>query len=506
MTVRECLEFSARLKLPGSDEEKTQRVEHLIDDLKLNKCQHTKIGGPLIKGISGGERKRTSIGVELITNPSLIFLDEPTTGLDSHTATSVMKILRDLANQGRTVVQTIHQPNTDIFESFDRLMLLAQGKIIYYNDKEKSIDYFGSIGFPCPNLTNPADYFMSIMSIESIEGEDIDADDKKALERSHSMIQVTYDQRIDTFHQSYQKSELKNDPNEVHPEAKALSAESLASNTWGYEFSLLAKRNALNQWRLPHQTTIKFGSAIIISLITIILYQGLEGNKEGVQNRMGALFFLSMNTGFGGLNNVSLIFPSERPVFLREVNNNMYRVSTYFWAKLFTEFPPSVLLPTMQIAIVYFAIGLNTNDWYQFFVCVVSGILCYNAFTGLGYMIGTGIHNQQVAVVLTPLLIVPMMLFAGFFVNQDNIPGWLVWLKEITIFKYCYQAMVLNEFTDLKLECMEATANPEDYCDPLGDYDSPQSLEYSLVAMAIIWFVAYFISFFIMKSQSKKFE
>ena len=85
-----------------------ERVEEILQDLKLVKCQDTKIGGDLIKGVSGGERKRTSIGVELISNPSLIFLDEPTTGLDSYTATSLMKILKNLANSGRTIVQTIH--------------------------------------------------------------------------------------------------------------------------------------------------------------------------------------------------------------------------------------------------------------------------------------------------------------------------------------------------------------------------------------------------------------
>lgn len=116
--------------------------------MKLNKCQNTRIGGPLVKGISGGERKRTSIGVELITDPNLIFLDEPTTGLDSFTATSVMESLGDLAKkEGRTVITTIHQPNSDIFEMFDKLMLLARGKIIYFNKANLAVDYFGSIGF-----------------------------------------------------------------------------------------------------------------------------------------------------------------------------------------------------------------------------------------------------------------------------------------------------------------------------------------------------------------------
>ena len=129
------------------------------------------------------------------------------------------------------------------------------------------------------------------------------------------------------------------------------------------------------------------------------------------------MFFLSMNTGFSGLNNVSLIFPCERPVFLREVNNNMYRVSAYFWAKVTTELPSSIFVPLLMVTVVYFSIGLNTSDWYQFFITVLTGILCYNAFSGLGYMIGTSIHNQQVAVIMTPVLIIPMMLFAGFFVN-----------------------------------------------------------------------------------------
>ena len=97
MTVKECLEFAAKLKLPGTIEQKLIRVENIIEELRLTKCQNTKIGGPLVKGVSGGERKRTSIGVELITDPNLIFLDEPTTGLDSFTATSVMETLKDLS-------------------------------------------------------------------------------------------------------------------------------------------------------------------------------------------------------------------------------------------------------------------------------------------------------------------------------------------------------------------------------------------------------------------------
>ena len=169
LSVRECLTFSAKLKLTGPTDMKLKRVDDIIDELRLNKCQNTKIGGPLVKGVSGGERKRTSIGVELITDPFLIFLDEPTTGLDSFTATSVIETLKELANKGKTIIQTIHQPNSDMFELFDRLMLMAKGEIIFFNEAKFAVDHFASINYKCPELSNPADYFMSIMSYETVE-------------------------------------------------------------------------------------------------------------------------------------------------------------------------------------------------------------------------------------------------------------------------------------------------------------------------------------------------
>jgi len=163
--------FAAWLKLPNSIN-KADRVNQILEDLKLVKAAETKIGGPLVKGVSGGERKRTSIGVELITDPNLIFLDEPTTGLDSFTATSVVEVLKTMAEQGWTVISTIHQPNSDIFNMFDKLMLMAQGKVIYFNKADKSEEYFDWIGYKVPEFSNPADYYMAMMSIESYDVED----------------------------------------------------------------------------------------------------------------------------------------------------------------------------------------------------------------------------------------------------------------------------------------------------------------------------------------------
>lgn len=229
MTVRECLTFAARLKLEASEEEKMSRVNHMIKTLKLTKCQNTRIGGPLVKGVSGGERKRTSIGVELITDPNLVFLDEPTTGLDSFTATSVMESLGDLARkEGRTVISTIHQPNTDIFDMFDRLVLLARGKIIYFSFASKAVDFFAEKGYACPDTSNPCDYFMSMMSKESIELEHADQNGIGESGLDPVAIDKEYDDLIEFFYTSYMASDLACDPKVVHPDVKPINAQSEA--------------------------------------------------------------------------------------------------------------------------------------------------------------------------------------------------------------------------------------------------------------------------------------
>lgn len=130
------------------------------------KCQNTQVGNELIRGISGGERKRLNIGTEIVTDPSLIFLDEPTSGLDSFNAQSVMQMLLKLAQNARTIITTIHQPRSSIFQMFDSLMLLSEGRTMYFGPANDSIAYFTQLGFPCPPNYNPADYFMDVLSVD----------------------------------------------------------------------------------------------------------------------------------------------------------------------------------------------------------------------------------------------------------------------------------------------------------------------------------------------------
>ena len=165
-TVREALTTSAFLKLPLSmpKEDKYALVDSIIDELGLKECENVLVGDDTlgIKGISGGQMRRTTVGVELVKNPAVIFLDEPTSGLDSEIALGIAEMLRKLARSGRTVVMTIHQPNSDIVDTFDRFLLLAGGQVCFHGPYSQSTSAFAAAGFPCPTYKNPTDHFMRI--------------------------------------------------------------------------------------------------------------------------------------------------------------------------------------------------------------------------------------------------------------------------------------------------------------------------------------------------------
>lgn len=138
----------------------------MIEDLGLSHCADSMVGSVLKKVISGGERKRTAIGVELITDPRVVLLDEPTSGLDSFTAVKICRILKEIARKhGKTICATIHQPSSQAFKYFDKLILMCDGHIVYQGDAKDSTDYFKHMGFKINRYDNPADAFMRTLAI-----------------------------------------------------------------------------------------------------------------------------------------------------------------------------------------------------------------------------------------------------------------------------------------------------------------------------------------------------
>uniref|UniRef100_A0A7S1ZE51 ABC transporter domain-containing protein n=1 Tax=Trieres chinensis TaxID=1514140 RepID=A0A7S1ZE51_TRICV len=165
LTVRDQLTYTALLRLPGklSRSEKMEEVERILVTLRLTKCAETPI-----MMVSGGERKRVNIGTELLTDPSVVMLDEPTSGLDSTSAVALLRILMDLGRKhGKTVVTSIHQPSSAVFQSFDRLMLLADGCVVYFGTPRDSLSYLTSAGYECPPGYNAADHWMDLLVVDS---------------------------------------------------------------------------------------------------------------------------------------------------------------------------------------------------------------------------------------------------------------------------------------------------------------------------------------------------
>ena len=170
LKVKEHLMFQAMLRMDrnATKEERLERVNSVLEDLNLYKCKDSLIGDPSrdIKGISGGEMRRLSFASEIITNPSILFCDEPTSGLDSFMAMAIVESMKDLAKTGKTIICTIHQPSSEIFEMFDKICFISEGRLAFLGSNSNATAFFDGIGFKCPATHNPADYYIKLLSIK----------------------------------------------------------------------------------------------------------------------------------------------------------------------------------------------------------------------------------------------------------------------------------------------------------------------------------------------------
>jgi ABC-type multidrug transport system ATPase subunit len=274
LTPLETFMFTAKLKLQLTGLEIEERVRKMIQDLHLTKCQHTRIGSVIKRGVSGGERKRTSIGVELISDPKIIFLDEPTTGLDSYNAYEVISLLRKLSMQGKVVIFTIHQPSSEIFYLLDRLCILALGKTVYFGPSEKCFDHFESINLPVPSLYNPFEHFMEITNITTVENPKI-LSLYPELESIENLGQ-RYEKYVDILNTKFEEKKFLfiEDKSEIrkmtHENLEYFESKSIRKNIFK-EIGLLVGRAIIINLRNARVLYLK----IIQSLITAVLIAAL---------------------------------------------------------------------------------------------------------------------------------------------------------------------------------------------------------------------------------------
>eukprot|EP00027_Filamoeba_sp_ATCC50430_P012825 CAMPEP_0168563134 /NCGR_PEP_ID=MMETSP0413-20121227/12515_1 /TAXON_ID=136452 /ORGANISM="Filamoeba nolandi, Strain NC-AS-23-1" /LENGTH=699 /DNA_ID=CAMNT_0008594649 /DNA_START=80 /DNA_END=2179 /DNA_ORIENTATION=- len=496
LTPREAITFSANLRIPETtpEEQRQQRIEEVLDELNLRKCQDTQVGAPGIKrGVSGGERKRVAIGVELVTNPSLLFLDEPTTGLDSFTAKQVVDNLRRLAASGRTIVCTIHQPNSQIFHMFDRLILLAKGHMIYNGLTRDVMRYFHDIGAQPPSLMNPADWFMDVLHLKP--------GDKEAEERVNGLV--------DSFEKSNQLKQIKQtEVLDFRAEAEELQESTYPTSYWT-QVRYLTQRGFKHMVREPLKMRAEGGQIVFLALLVGLIYLQLENNQDDVQNKMASIFFCMISLMFGSLQAIISTFPNDKVLFFREIGAHMYHPAAYWLSFFIVELPVHVILPIIQGTIIYWMVGFR-NDGAKYILFVIDCVLCSNIGGALGFILGVVAPTPEVAFALGPVVMSPVMMFNGFTLTVKSTPVYFIWLVYLSFSRWAFQIALLNEFTDLKLTCSEdqeiagvcRVSNGNQYIEQLGLDDV--SLGVCFIAMIAFYVAVMLLGFVLLNIKSKK--
>lgn len=303
LTVKEQLTYAALLRLPASmpREKKLLRVQRVIQELGLAKVQHTMVGNQIVRGISGGERKRLNIGAELVTDPALLFLDEPTTGLDSFNALNVMTSLRQLASNGRTIVSTIHQPRSSIFALFDQLCLLSEGRVMYFGPARDAVPYFASLSFQSPAQFNPADFFLDLLSVDPRSKEREDATKARVEYLGDRFVNQAAPLPIEhPDHDVEAPVAAQPDTSAEGPHDDRLMDTEFQSS-WLNEFFVLCGRSLKLARRERTANGVRLGQVFFFSIILgLIWLNNGRTDDDGGAARLslgGVLFFIIINQG-----------------------------------------------------------------------------------------------------------------------------------------------------------------------------------------------------------------
>ena len=442
LKVRETLEFSASFKM--TPEQVKTRVDEVIVQLSLKSCENSNIGGFMRKAISGGEKKRVSIGVELLTDPSILFLDEPTTGLDSYNSEVLIELLSKLAKKGVTVIATIHQPNSFIFAQFDQMILFGGGDIIYHGGAEDSINYFKNIGFEVPAFSNPSEFLLELIT----PGDD------------------NYDESIQKLKDAIQRPDFQ----VVERELPELFHRAQAG--FFKELRLLVKRSALNSTRNVVAVAIKAFANICFLLLVMAAYFGTcEGSsRTSIMDRAGVIFLILLYMAFIGANSCASL-STDKAMFIREQASKTYSPVPFYLSKLIFDIPFDQIITLIMSFLLYLSVGLSLEYSHQiFFFSFVMLILDFTA-RGWGNLLLISLPYIELSSMATPFLFMIQLLFAGLFINYDSIPNYLIWLEYSSMFKYSWSAIMISELEhrddDYWNGCDVPSELRDEICDPL---------------------------------------
>ncbi|KAH8248795.1 hypothetical protein KR032_003238 [Drosophila birchii] len=442
LTVEETLRISVNLKMPSTTpaQEKSRIIDEILDILQLQSSRRT-----LVKNLSGGEHKRLSIGIELVTNPPIMFFDEPTSGLDCVASYQVICHLQRLAHDGRIVVCVVHQPGSRLFQLFEDVVVLAHGEVLYAGEQREMLNTFASSGFVCPQYYNPADFALEVCSQSS------------SVERCESLISQNKEYHCNTGNvvklQVDEETALINVHRESYDFDHLRGKEQVG---FWVQLRVLLYRHLRSMSRDLFAVQMRLLMHVVVALLLGVVYWQIGADAEKIVSNVSCLFFVILFVFAGNAMPSILLCMQDSAVFLREYYNGWYSLRAYYLSKVLADLPLQLTCPTMFISIGYFMTG-QPSELHRFAMCWVICVL--TAFIGhfIGVIAGS-LFSMQLAIFLVPSATIPFLLFSGFFIRLNELSWFLRPICDVSFFRYVFEGLLraIYGYDRGELECYAA--------------------------------------------------
>ncbi|KAG1869109.1 ABC-2 type transporter-domain-containing protein [Suillus tomentosus] len=427
-TVREALLFSANLRQPQSVP--LAEKEAYVDKC-LQMCGLEEYADAIVGSLGVQHRKRTTIAVELAAKPKLLlFLDEPTSGLDSQSAWAIVNVLRELADRGQAILCTIHQPSAELFQVFDRLLLLRKGgQTVYFGDigenSSTMLNYFERNGAPrCGSDDNPAEYMLDVIGAGATAVSTTDWYNVWKCSQEAAQLQ----DHIDDLHQQGRS----------HPQ-KLGKQYSVFTTSWLHQFVMLTHRNFQAYWRNPTYIRAKFILNIAGGLLVGFTFFQANDSLQGTQNKLFSVF-LSLVLCVPLVHQLMAVYIDIRTVYeIRERPTRMYNWTALVMSQLVAEIPWNITSSAMFFLCWYWTVGYPTGRAGYTFLALSIAFPFY--YTTLGHGIASMAPTAPVASIYFTTLVIFMLIFDGVVQPFFEL-NWWKWMYRASPFTYIIQGLL----------------------------------------------------------------
>ncbi|KAG9484420.1 hypothetical protein GDO78_010023 [Eleutherodactylus coqui] len=446
LTVRETLTYTAMLALQKHSKEAIRKkVDSVMAELSLTHVADTVIGGRIFNGISSGERRRVSIAAQLIQDPKIILLDEPTTGLDSMTANHIVLLLSQLARKDRIVIISIHQPRSELFKIFDRIAIMSCGELIFCGNPQEMISFFDDCGYECPEHSNPFDFFVDLTSVDTRTKER----EVETYSRVHAIVGAYRDCEQFQSTLEYIDSSKKSKEQQKIPFKRRETPSEIC------KLVVLFRRIVRNLSRNKIGIFMRLSQNLVFGLFIVLFLIRLNNDvlKGAVQDRIGVIYQCLGGASYTGLLNAVALFPALRAISDQESKDGLYQKWQMLLAYIIHILPFSILSIVIFGAVMYWTVGLNPE--ITRFGCFLAAILVPHLMGELLTLAVLGIVNNPTIVNagVALLTIAGILVGSGVLRSLQEMPQVFQFISYVTYQRYSCELLVVNEFYDLQFTC-----------------------------------------------------